>query len=275
MRYILTTFLLASIVGVYGQSKKEVIKENDSLKQVIIELQKQNGNLTAEVSAIKVELDLKISSNDTAQYLYTFGVLVGDQLSNKKFGAVDLSPLNRGFYDGYHGKAPKTVIEYSNDYKAAEQKMAEAEKAKSQAAGQAFLAENATKEGVHQLPSGLQYKVITEGKGEKPNAKSTVKVHYTGKTLDGKVFDSSVQRGQPTTFPLNGVIKGWTEGVALMTPGSKYIFYIPSDLAYGARGAGADIPPYATLVFEVELIEVVEYNDSHDHHDHSDPNHKH
>lgn len=107
-------------------------------------------------------------------------------------------------------------------------------------------------------PSGLKYLVEKEGTGVKPGPTDNVTVHYTGRLLDGSVFDSSVQRGEPATFPLNGVIAGWTEGLQLMKEGSKYTFYIPSDLAYGSRGAGRDIPPYADLIFEVELIKVGE-----------------
>lgn len=133
-----------------------------------------------------------------------------------------------------------------------------AEKNKNAAAkGEAFLAENATKEGVIVTESGLQYKVITMGEGEKPTAESTVKVHYHGTLIDGTVFDSSVQRGEPIEFPLNGVIKGWTEGLQLMPVGSKFILYIPYQLAYGERGAGELIGPCEALIFEVELLEIV------------------
>jgi len=121
--------------------------------------------------------------------------------------------------------------------------------------GYGFLAENAKKAGVKTTATGLQYEVITEGKGAKPLATSTVKVHYEGKLIDGKVFDSSIQRGEPISFPLNGVIPGWTEGVQLMSVGSKYRFTIPSKLAYGEQGAGP-IPPNSVLVFEVELLDV-------------------
>ena len=134
----------------------------------------------------------------------------------------------------------------------------EAEKNKGLAAeGEAFLAENAKREGVFVTESGLQYEVVTMGEGEKPTAESTVKVHYHGTLIDGTVFDSSVQRGEPIEFPLNGVIKGWTEGLQLMKEGAKYEFIIPSYLAYGERGAGQSIPPYAALIFDVELIEVL------------------
>ena len=122
--------------------------------------------------------------------------------------------------------------------------------------GAAFLAENGKKEGVITTDSGLQYQVIEEGEGDKPSATDQVKVHYTGTLLNGDVFDSSVQRGEPVTFGLNQVIKGWTEGLQLMSPGAKYKLFIPSDLAYGPRGAGQMIGPDATLIFDVELISI-------------------
>jgi FKBP-type peptidyl-prolyl cis-trans isomerase FklB len=121
-------------------------------------------------------------------------------------------------------------------------------------AGQDFLEENKKKPGVVALPSGLQYEVLVEGKGPRPVATNKVTCHYHGTLIDGTVFDSSVRRGQPATFPLNGVIKGWTEGVQLMPAGSKWRFYIPPHLAYGDRQAGAQIGPNSTLIFDVELI---------------------
>ncbi len=123
-------------------------------------------------------------------------------------------------------------------------------------AGKKFLEENSKKEGVKTTESGLQYKVISEGGGKKPVITDTVETHYEGKTLDGTIFDSSYKREQTTSFPLNGVIKGWTEALQLMTEGSKYELYIPSDLAYGPAGSGGTIEPYSTLIFTVELIAV-------------------
>lgn len=120
--------------------------------------------------------------------------------------------------------------------------------------GEAFLAENGKRAEVTTTASGLQYEVLTEGDGAKPSAENTVNVHYHGTLIDGRVFDSSVERGQPISFPLNGVIAGWTEGVQLMSVGSKFKFFIPYNLAYGERGAGGDIQPYSALVFEVELL---------------------
>lgn len=131
-----------------------------------------------------------------------------------------------------------------------------AEIAKSQAAGRNFLEENKTKEGVKTTESGLQYKIVKEGEGAKPNATSTVVAHYAGKLIDGTVFDSSFERGQPATFPLNRVIKGWTEGLQKIAPGGEIELYIPSELGYGARGAQGVIPPHATLIFRVQLLSV-------------------
>jgi FKBP-type peptidyl-prolyl cis-trans isomerase FklB len=124
------------------------------------------------------------------------------------------------------------------------------------AEGEAFLAENAKKPGVTTLPSGLQYEVLTQGTGPKPTLRSSVTTHYHGTLINGNVFDSSYQRGQPATFPVNGVIAGWTEALQLMPEGSKYRLYIPSDLAYGKRGAGRDIGPDSALIFDVELLKV-------------------
>ena len=128
---------------------------------------------------------------------------------------------------------------------------------KAKAEGEQYLADNASKEGVITLPSGLQYMVIKEGNGQKPKATDKVKCHYEGFLIDGTVFDSSVQRGEPAVFPLNQVIAGWTEGLQLMQEGAKYRFFIPYNLAYGEHGAGAMIPPFAALIFDVELIEVM------------------
>jgi len=122
--------------------------------------------------------------------------------------------------------------------------------------GKLFLEENAKKEGVTTLPSGLQYEILTEGKGEKPGITDVVTTHYHGTLLDGNIFDSSVHRGQPASFPVNGVIKGWTEALQLMPVGSKWKLYVPHHLAYGEQGAGQAIGPYTTLIFEVELLDI-------------------
>ena len=174
----------------------------------------------------------------------------------------NIEALNAGFLDGmenpddslFLGRDMEALDEYIGGFfQGLQQKMSEEQKVE----GERFLAENKNKDGVVTTESGLQYKVITEGTGAKPNADNMVKVHYTGKLLDGTVFDSSVERGEPIDLPLSGVIDGWTEGLLLMTVGSKYILWIPSDLAYGESG-NQGIKPNSTLEFEVELLEIIE-----------------
>lgn len=165
-------------------------------------------------------------------------------LANQKNAVFTDTQLD-SIFNVYNQKA----TEYSN-MKTAQEKLANEE------AGKAFLAENGQREGVTTTSSGLQYEVITLGTGAKPTSASKVTVHYKGTLLDGTTFDSSYDRGEPATFPLNGVIAGWTEGLQYMPAGSKYKFYIPANLAYGDRGAGQNIKPGMTLVFEVELISI-------------------
>lgn len=151
---------------------------------------------------------------------------------------------------------PAEAQELVSAFAKAEQARAEEASKQARSAGEAFLAENAKREGVVTTASGLQYEVITEGTGRKPLATDSVECHYEGTLITGEVFDSSYQRGETATFPLNGVIAGWTEGLQLMSEGAKYRFFIPYNLAYGERGAGAMIPPFAALVFVVELVAV-------------------
>ncbi len=188
---------------------------------------------------------------------YSWGLLMGSQL--KGMGVVNLNPDDfcNGVKAIFEGTKPEIEISEAqqiiNEYLQELQKKAEAQ---AREAGEAFLAENAKKEGVKVTSTGLQYIVDKEGTGAQPTAEDEVTVHYTGKLLDGTVFDSSVNRGEPATFPLNRVIPGWTEGVQLMKEGAKYTFFIPSDLAYGPQGVPNAIPPHSTLIFDVELIKV-------------------
>ena len=196
---------------------------------------------------------------------YALGLGIGQQLS--QMGASDISAEDfaqaiKDVLEGNelkvsHREAQTIVQDY---FQKQEQKLqaqrAEAGKAHKEA-GEKYLAENAKKEGVITLPSGLQYQVLKEGNGKKPTAKDTVQCHYEGFLIDGTVFDSSIQRGEPATFPLQQVIAGWTEGLQLMQEGAKYRFFIPYRLVYGEGGAGNSIPPFAALIFDVELIQVV------------------
>jgi len=150
----------------------------------------------------------------------------------------------------------ETMIAFKKQMDSVAMERAHAQAVKNKEAGDTFLATNAHAPGVKTLPSGLQYRVITEGKGRTPTAASTVKTHYRGKLLDGTEFDSSYKRGEPAVFPVTGVNSGWTEALQLMKEGSKWELFIPAHLAYGEQGAGGVIPPNATLVFEVELLEI-------------------
>lgn len=193
---------------------------------------------------------------------YIIGMDIGKSLRDQKT-QVDLDTLTEAIRATYKGEALALTDEeaaairkeYVEKRQAEQQAQAAAAGQANLAEGQKFLAENLTKEGVQVTQSGLQYKVITQGDGAKPKAEDTVKVHYRGTLLDGTEFDSSYARNQPISFALNRVIAGWTEGVQLMPVGSKYMFYIPSDLAYG-EGGGGPIPPNSTLIFEVELLDI-------------------
>ncbi|WGE89198.1 FKBP-type peptidyl-prolyl cis-trans isomerase [Actinobacillus arthritidis] len=191
---------------------------------------------------------------------YGIGLQIGQQLLSSGMD-VDAEAVARGINDVLNQNPPAIDL---NEVTATLQELgarAEAAQAEAfkaiEADNKAFLEENKKAKGVVVTDSGLQYEVLTEGNGAKPTADSTVRVHYTGSLIDGTVFDSSVKRGTPAEFPVGGVIKGWTEALQLMTVGSKWRLTIPQELAYGERGAGASIPPFATLIFEVELLDIL------------------
>jgi FKBP-type peptidyl-prolyl cis-trans isomerase FklB len=190
------------------------------------------------------------------------GVLIAQNLKRQGLESVNPTELARGIADALAGikvdlaKCNASVSDYMQKIQIKKQ----AENAKKYehniAVGKKFLAENKQKTGVMTTASGLQYQVIKAGTGAKPTPADRVTVHYTGSLLDGTVFDSSVERGQPATFGVTQVIQGWVEGLQLMTPGAKYRFFIPAELGYGDQGAGEDIPPHSTLIFEVELLKI-------------------
>ncbi len=196
---------------------------------------------------------------------YALGIGIGHQLANMGGQELNIDDFAQAVKDVLGGKelkiksseAQQIVQEFfaAQETKINKQRQEAGKLAKE--AGEKYLAENAKKDGVITLPSGLQYQVLKEGNGKKPSAKDQVKCHYEGFLIDGTVFDSSVQRGEPAVFGLQQVIAGWTEGLQLMQEGAKYRFFIPYRLAYGESGAAGAIPPFAALIFDVELLEVM------------------
>lgn len=187
---------------------------------------------------------------------YALGMSIGHQLQQMNATELNIDDFGQALRDVFAGKAALSEGDAQAAVQAFFDQKSE-EKAKSgKADGEKFLAENAGKEGVVTLPSGLQYQVLREGNGRKPAATDQVECHYEGTLVNGQVFDSSYRRGETATFGLNQVIAGWTEGLQLMQEGAKYRFFIPYTLGYGERGAGQSIPPFATLIFDVELVKV-------------------
>jgi len=188
---------------------------------------------------------------------YSLGVLVGKNLASQGFENLKGDDLALAISHVMEGKNLLMTAEQANacvtEFQQEKAKLAFGE---NKTKGEAFLAENKKRPEVTTLPSGLQYEVIKEGTGAKPSATDKVTVHYHGTLIDGEVFDSSVKRGEPATFPVNGVIQGWVEGLQLMNEGSKWKLFIPYNLAYGDRGAGKNIGPFSALVFEVELLKI-------------------
>ena len=189
---------------------------------------------------------------------YALGLGIGQQLKSMNIEDFSIEDFTKSISEVMAGK--ETVISSREAQVMLNEYFQKKEKEQAQTAiaeGKVYLEENAKRDGVTQTKSGLQYEVLTEGTGKSPKATDTVRCHYEGRLLDGTVFDSSYKRGEPADFGLNQVIPGWTEGVQLMKEGAKFRFHIPYLLAYGERGAGAQIPPYSTLIFDVELIKVL------------------
>ena len=217
-----------------------------------------NGN--QETAAKSVSITEQSSANEKVGYSLGFMMAEGNK---EAVGDLNLDTFEKGFRDGYEGnesaltqeQMQEVLTTYQKEQEEKFVKDMETKAGENKTKGAAFLAENAKKEGVKETASGLQYKVITAGTGKSPKATDVVEVNYEGKLIDGTVFDSSYERGEPIEFPLNQVIAGWTEGLQLMKEGGKYEFYIPADIAYGEAG-NAGIEPNSTLIFTVELLKV-------------------
>ena len=192
---------------------------------------------------------------------YGVGRQLGDQLRNNPFKDFDVAAVQAGVADALSATPSQVSEELLNEaFSVISKKMQELEQAAAKekaAEGEAYLVKNAKRDEVTVTESGLQYEVLATGEGEKPTAESTVRTHYHGTFITGEIFDSSVDRGQPAEFPVSGVIKGWTEALQMMTEGSKWRLYVPYNLAYGEQGSQGSIPPYAALIFDVELLAIV------------------
>lgn len=249
MRLLLICLLAGSVFPALSQSKKELQAE-------VNRLQAQVEGLHAELSELKKPVEVNLNDS-TEQVSYCFGVVLGQNFKNTGLDSLDMEVFLSAMQDVFATKtlkvSPKEAEATMHQYMQATM-MKRSAIAKEQS--QKFLETNKAKDGVKTTASGLQYEVVSEGKGKSPTTADRVTVHYTGKLVDGTVFDSSVQRGQPATFRVNQVIPGWTEALQLMQEGDKWVLYIPYSLGYGERGSPPQIPPFSTLIFEVELMKV-------------------
>ncbi|MFT4810661.1 MAG: FKBP-type peptidyl-prolyl cis-trans isomerase FklB [Paraglaciecola sp.] len=213
-----------------------------------------------EARKLGAKVSDKFSSIET-QASYGIGLQMGEQLRANPFEGLDIEAVQEGLADAYNNQPAQvdndTLRVAFNEIHEIMQAAKSAEFAEVIAQGEAYLAENAKRDEITVTESGLQYEVVSQGDGEVPTLESTVRVHYHGTLLDGSVFDSSYDRGQPAEFPVNGVIKGWTEALQFMKAGTKLKLHVPAELAYGEQGAGGAISPHSTLVFDVELLDII------------------
>ena len=197
-------------------------------------------------------------TNELDKVSYSLGLSIASNLISSGIKTINAEAFNDAMHTVFAGQMPEIMPDEANNILQTYFDKLQQEKGKeAKEAGQTFLEENKGKEGVVALPSGLQYKILVAGNGPKPQASDTVKCHYEGRLINGTVFDSSIRRGEPAEFPVGGVIAGWVEALQLMPVGSKWQLYIPSELAYGAHGAGQSIGPNETLIFDVELLAIV------------------
>ena len=236
-------------ISAMAQNKKDLIKEVEMLRS---QLKAQNS----ELADLKKEKEFSLE-NEQQKYSYAFGVGMGGNLKSLGVDSLAYNAFAIGMEDVMTKREKMTLEEAQSLVQTTIAARQEAIAKEKSAEGELFLTENAKKPDIVSTETGLQYEIITKGEGPIPTSADKVKVHYTGMLLDGKVFDSSVERGEPITFGVTGVIAGWTEALQLMPVGSKWKLFIPQDLAYGPRGAGGgEIPPYATLIFEVEPLDI-------------------
>ncbi len=247
------------------------LAQTQGLKQYLVQMDVDTTYMDAFIKGLREGAN---AGDDKKKAAYYMGIQIGQQISNRMvkginhelFGedstkTISMKNFLAGFIQGVKEKKGLMTVEQASQVAqmkmmAIKSKHMEEEYGPLKKKGEAWMAANAKKAGVKTLPSGVQYKVIKEGNGAMPKDTSLVTVNYEGRLIDGTVFDSSIQRGEPAAFPLNAVIAGWTEGLQLMKEGGKTRFFIPYNLAYGEAGAAGAIPPYAALIFDVELLEV-------------------
>ena len=245
---IFTLLFISSTIFVFAQSKKELVAEVAALKSQI-------STLNAQVDELKKPKDADIST-ETKKASYGLGVLMATNVKSQGADSLDVESLTLAMRDVLQNKTLKISQQECLPLVQQYMQQAAAKKGdKVKLESISFLEKNKTKPGVTTTASGLQYKVLTTGTGKTPGVNDKVTVHYTGKLIDGTVFDSSVEKGTPITYPVTGFIKGWTEALQLMHEGDKWMLFIPQEIGYGERGSG-QIPPYAALTFEIELIKV-------------------
>lgn len=266
-KLIFASQLLAAGMMLLGNAPAQQTPADQSTKPASTQTAPAKKSTTARKGPVSTKsataLTLKTQKEKAS---YALGMKIGGDIKKQVNTAVDPTIAARGFKDALAGSKPlltedeerSALMQLQSEVREQQQAKAHEAGAAARKEGDAFLAENKSKEGVVTLPSGLQYKIETAGTGPKPTANDSVTCNYRGTLLNGKEFDSSYKRGKPETFPVGGVIKGWTEALQLMPVGSKWQLFIPADMAYGDRGAGGDIGPGETLIFEVELLSIGE-----------------